>query len=333
MKIIHFLFLFVLSVNSYSNQEILTLGFGSCLHQDRSMAILKTIEKKELDLFMFIGDNVYGDQEDGELDKLIRTYKQQYNNLENFLKNVSTEFIWDDHDFGINDGGSNYRYKDRAKELFLETWKIPSNDPRRLRDGLYFDKMIKKNGLKVHLIFLDNRSFKSEWKLTDEFNKEGKERYVKDFDPEKTLLGKKQWQWLKDKLNEDSDIKIILSSLQILSLGHGWESWDKLPLERERLFNLIDESNVSNLFILSGDRHRGGFYRFKTNDNNDIHEFTSSSLNLPIPFNTEEKGPLRIGSTYRKANFGVVRIFEDKVVMELTSHKGKVVNSLSLEIN
>ena len=333
MKIIHFLFLFVLSVNSYSNQEILTLGFGSCLHQDRSMAILKTIEKKELDLFMFIGDNVYGDQEDGELDKLIRTYKQQYNNLENFLKNVSTEFIWDDHDFGINDGGSNYRYKDRAKELFLETWKIPSNDPRRLRDGLYFDKMIKKNGLKVHLIFLDNRSFKSEWKLTDEFNKEGKERYVKDFDPEKTLLGKKQWQWLKDKLNEDSDIKIILSSLQILSLGHGWESWDKLPLERERLFNLIDESNVSNLFILSGDRHRGGFYRFKTNDNNDIYEFTSSSLNLPIPFNTEEKGPLRIGSTYRKANFGVVRIFEDKVVMELTSNKGKVVNSLSLEIN
>jgi len=333
MKIIHFLFLFVLSVNSYSNQEILTLGFGSCLHQDRSMAILKTIEKKELDLFMFIGDNVYGDQEDGELDKLIRTYKQQYNNLENFLKNVSTEFIWDDHDFGINDGGSNYRYKDRAKELFLETWKIPSNDPRRLRDGLYFDKMIKKNGLKVHLIFLDNRSFKSEWKLTDEFNKEGKERYVKDFDPQKTLLGKKQWQWLKDKLNEDSDIKIILSSLQILSLGHGWESWDKLPLERERLFNLIDESDVSNLFILSGDRHRGGFYRFKTNDNNDIHEFTSSSLNLPIPFNTEEKGPLRIGSTYRKANFGVVRIFEDKVVMELTSNKGKVVNSLSLEIN
>ena len=333
MKIIHFLFLFVLSVNSYSNQEILTLGFGSCLHQDRSMAILKTIEKKELDLFMFIGDNVYGDQEDGELDKLIRTYKQQYNNLENFLKNVSTEFIWDDHDFGINDGGSNYRYKDRAKELFLETWKIPSNDPRRLRDGLYFDKMIKKNGLKVHLIFLDNRSFKSEWKLTDEFNKEGKERYVKDFDPQKTLLGKKQWQWLKDKLNEDSDIKIILSSLQILSLGHGWESWDKLPLERERLFNLIDESDVSNLFILSGDRHRGGFYRFKTNDNNDIHEFTSSSLNLPIPFNTEEKGPLRIGSTYRKANFGVVRIFEDKVVMELTSNKGKVVNSLSLDIN
>ena len=333
MKIIRFLFLYLISVNLYSTQEILTLGFGSCLHQDRSMAILKTIEKKELDLFMFIGDNVYGDQKDGELDKLIRTYKQQYNNLENFLRNVSAEFIWDDHDFGINDGGSNYRYKDRVKELFLETWKIPSNDPRRLRDGLYFDKMIKKNGLKVHLIFLDNRSFKSEWKLTDEFNKEGKERYVKDFDPQKTLLGKKQWQWLKDKLNEDSDIKIILSSLQILSLGHGWESWDKLPLERERLFNLIDESNVSNLFILSGDRHRGGFYRFKTNDNNEIYEFTSSSLNLPIPFNTEEKGPLRIGSTYRKANFGVVRIFEDKVVMELTSNKGKVVNSLNIEIN
>ena len=333
MKIIHFLFLFLISVNLYSTQEIITLGFGSCLHQDRSMAILKTIEKKELDLFMFIGDNVYGDQKDGELDKLIRTYKQQLDNLEDFLKNVSTEFIWDDHDFGLNDGGSNYRYKDRAKELFLETWQIPSKDPRRLRDGLYFDKMIQKDGLKVHLLFLDNRFFKSQWKLTDEFNKEGKERYVEDFDPEKTLLGKKQWQWLKEKLNEDSDIKFILSSLQILSLGHGWESWDKFPLERERLFKLIDESDVSNLFILSGDRHRGGFYRFETDDNNIIYEFTSSSLNLPIPFNTEEKGPLRIGSTYRKANFGIVRIFKDEVVLELMSNKGKVVDSLNVEIN
>jgi len=333
MKIVHVLFLFLISVNLYSTQELLTLGFGSCLHQDRSMDILKTIEKKELDLFMFIGDNVYGDQKDGELDKLIRTYEQQSNNLEGFLRNVRAEFIWDDHDFGLNDGGSNYRYKDRSKELFLETWKIPSKDIRRLRDGLYFDKIINKNGLKVQLIFLDNRSFKSEWKLTDEFNKEGKERYVEDFDPDKTLLGKKQWQWLKDRLNEKSDIKFILSSLQVLSLGHGWESWDKFPLEREKLFNLIDESGVSNLFILSGDRHRGGFYRLKTNDNNIINEFTSSSLNLPIPSNKEEKGPLRIGSTYRKANFGVIRIFEDEVVMELISNKGKVVDSLNVEFN
>jgi alkaline phosphatase D len=333
MKIIHFLLSVLISINLYANQEIVTLGFGSCLHQDRSMAILNTIEKKELDLFMFIGDNVYGDQEDGELDKLIRTYKQQYNNLEDFLKNVSTEFIWDDHDFGLNDGGSNYRHKDTAKELFLETWQIPANDPRRQRDGLYFDKIVKKNGLKIHLIFLDNRTFKSEWKLTDEFNKEGKERYVEDFNPEKTLLGEKQWSWLKDKLKVDSNIKIILSSLQVLSLGHGWESWDKFPLERSRFFNLIDESNVPNFFILSGDRHRGGFYQFKTADNKNIYEFTSSSLNLPLPFNTEEEGPLRIGSTYRKANFGVVRIFEDEVIMELTSHTGEVVNSLNVAIN
>ena len=147
------------------------------------------------------------------------------------------------------------------------------------------------------------------------------------------MLGKNQWKWLKDKLIVESDIKIIISSLQILSLGHGWESWDKFPLEREKFLKLIDESNISNLFILSGDRHRGGFYQFKTVGNNNIYEFTSSSLNLPIPFNTEEKGPLRIGSTYRKANFGVLRLYEDQVVMELTSDRGKVVNSLNVAIN
>ena len=138
----------------YSDEII--LGLGSCLDQDYPQPIWQSIKKEDLNYFVFLGDNVYGDSPDGKLDKLILAYKKQKELLPTWLKPEMIFSIWDDHDFGINDGGSNYRYKDRAKELFLETWKIPSNDPRRLRDGLSFDKMIKKNGLKVHLIFLDN---------------------------------------------------------------------------------------------------------------------------------------------------------------------------------
>ena len=213
MKIIRFLFLYLISINLYSTQEILTLGFGSCLHQDRSMAILKTIEKKELDLFMFIGDNVYGDQKDGELDKLIRTYKQQYNNLENFLKNVSTEFIWDDHDFGLNDGGGSFVNKSESEKIYLDFWGVSNTDPRRNRDGIYYSKKLKLSDKTIKLIFLDTRFFRSDLKKKNEV-------YQANVENNSTILGEDQWIWLKKQFQPSIDAYIIFSSIQILATEH-----------------------------------------------------------------------------------------------------------------
>ena len=53
--------------------------------------------------------------------------------------NFPFEAIWDDHDYGLNDGGKNYAFKKQAKELFLDFWDIPLDDVRRLRQGLYYD--------------------------------------------------------------------------------------------------------------------------------------------------------------------------------------------------
>ena len=33
--------------------------------------------------------------------------------------------IWDDHDFGLNDGGGDYPYKQDAEKMFLNFWNIP----------------------------------------------------------------------------------------------------------------------------------------------------------------------------------------------------------------
>ena len=45
-------------------------GLGSCLHQGQEQAIWKAIKLKEVDSFIFLGDNVYGDTQSGNLQRM-----------------------------------------------------------------------------------------------------------------------------------------------------------------------------------------------------------------------------------------------------------------------
>ena len=115
------------------------IGFGSCLNQDKAMPIFDAIKKEELDLFLMLGDNVYGDSEEKYLKDLRLAYKTQRKNFEKMNLNFPFEAIWDDHDYGMNDAGVEYPHKKRSKELFLNFWNVPEDDIRRFREGLYFE--------------------------------------------------------------------------------------------------------------------------------------------------------------------------------------------------
>ena len=52
-------------------------GLGSCIDQDLEQPIWDAIETKNIDGFIFLGDNVYGDQNSGELERLKAAYKKQ----------------------------------------------------------------------------------------------------------------------------------------------------------------------------------------------------------------------------------------------------------------
>ena len=116
-----------------------------------------------------------------------------------------------------------------------------------------------------------------------------------------------------------------------MAVGHGWECWNNLPYERQRLINLLDSSKLNHTLLLSGDRHRGGQYRLKTKSNKIISEMTSSSLNVPYS-SPEELGPLRIGGTYSKENYGVLQMYEskDSLSVMLKNIKGEVISSFKL---
>ena len=308
------------------------IGFGSCLKQNKDMPIFEAIKSDSFDIFLMLGDNVYGDSQTEDLKELKSAYKKQKENFNNMGLNLPFEAIWDDHDYGLNDGGKNYPFKEQAKELFLDFWDIPLDDVRRSRKGLYYDLLKSADEKDIHIIFLDTRTFRDKLMPTDDRGAPGKERYIPNLDRSLTMLGEDQWNWLRKKLAEPSDYKIIVTSIQFLAIGHGWESWNNLPHERERLMNMIDNSGLDNIVVLSGDRHRGGLYQLKTNNGKTITEITSSSLNSAFP-NAEEAGPLRIGGTFVDENYGALYIHttENTITASLKNIRGEIVRSLLVE--
>ena len=310
--------------------HVYSIGFGSCLTQEKPMPIFNAIKSENYDLFLMLGDNVYGDTDSNDLIELRDAYEKQRENFDRLNLNFPFEAIWDDHDYGKNDGGKEYIYKEEAEQIFLDFWNIPKDDIRRNRPGLYFEKTQEIDGISIQMIFLDTRFFRDALLPTDEKGAPGKERYVPHTDTSLTMLGEDQWTWLQDQLDKEVDHKIIVTSIQFLAMGHGWEAWKTLPHERQRLIDLVDQSSSEVLFI-SGDRHRGGLYQFSTQSGKVISEMTSSSLNLAFA-NDEEDGPLRSGPTFVQENYGEILLdkLTNTLTVNLKDNQGKIIQSLSL---
>jgi hypothetical protein len=94
---------------------------------------------------------------------------------------------------------------------------------------------------------------------------------------------------------------------------------------------MIDETNLNQTLVISGDRHRAGIYKIKTKSGKKILEVTSSSLNASFP-NEEEYGPLRIGNTFVEENYGVIIVDSknNNMIVNIKNINGMIVKNLSL---
>lgn len=293
------------------------IAFGSCANQELPQPIWAAVRRYEPELFLFGGDNVYGTVRDKQRitasDEIVASVQLAYRRAEGISgmrqirESIPHLAIWDDGDFGQNDGGADFVHKDSAKALFAEFWKLPPEDPRRSRQGLYYAGTFGPKGKRVQVVLLDTRYFRSPLKVSQTPGQKGKERYEPDPDPSKTMLGHEQWQWLEEQLQTPADLRIIVSSIQVLAEGHGWERWGNLPKERERLLALLGKTEARGVMILSGDRHIGGIYRADGAAPFPLYELTSSGLTHSFEA-AQEDDPARIGPLYAALNFGTVDI-------------------------
>jgi len=148
------------------------IQFGSCNKQDllnSSASIYASITSVKSDVFIWLGDIVYTDEMNNRFLLSFRaddteSVRQKFTTWKRSDANVKLENstsllmgVWDDHDFGINDGGTEHEFKTETQQIFLDYMRVPLDSPRRLRQGVYSSEIIGKAGERVRIILLDVR--------------------------------------------------------------------------------------------------------------------------------------------------------------------------------
>ncbi len=312
-----FLILYLIANISFA-EIVYKLGIGSCVDQDYPTPAWASLERESINSFFFLGDNIYGDVPSGRLDNVILSYEKLNDQMPSWLKNTEKLVIWDDHDYGLNDAGANYIYKAESQQIYNDAWNIDQNDPRRSREGIYFSELKDIAGKKILIVGLDTRYFRSNLIKIGNSYKPHKNSNT-------TILGPIQWQWLEKELSREHDILILASSIQVLATEHRFEKWSNIPHERDKLLALLNNLS-SKVLIISGDRHRSGFYKL---DN--IYEFTSSSLNKGI-FPSYESDSLLLGKTYTQNNYGIVQFHENLLNLFIKDENMNILESLEIPL-
>jgi alkaline phosphatase D len=307
-----YFFLFFTVHGDQDKKPIERIGFGSCLDPRASHPILFTVARERPDIFIFLGDNIYADTADEN------TMRARYRELETSpgFQRLSTASrllaVWDDHDYGANDAGNDYSMKKQSERIFEDFWKIGEDSPRRQREGVYGVSYFGLPGRIVQVILLDTRYFRTPLKRGDHRPTHARGPYLPQSDPGSHILGEEQWKWLRTELLKPAQVRLIVSSIQVLSEYHGWESWANFPHERASLLGMIDETGAGGVIFISGDRHFAEISKVNPAGLYPLFDITSSGLNRTFPGNTPNENRYREGKYYLEENFGMITIDWEK---------------------
>jgi alkaline phosphatase D len=268
------------------------IAFGSCNQVHYPQPLWESILSLQGDMWIWLGDSVYADTQDiGKMRALYeaQTRQPEYAKLTQKAHIVGT---WDDHDYGINDGGREYPKRAESQQAFLDFVREPKDSPRRRQEGLYASYTLGKASESVKVILLD-------------------ERYHRDEPgPESDILGPAQWTWLETELRTSSSrVHLIGSSTQVIPEQHRFEKWTNFPKARQRLFELVAASRAPGVLILSGDRHMAEISRIETKPlHYPLWEITSSGLTHSWKNGSDEPNRHRRGRLLTALNFGLVEV-------------------------
>jgi alkaline phosphatase D len=284
-----------------ASTAVTTIAFGSCSHQDRPQVLWDDVLADRPDLWIWLGDNIYGDSEN--LDTLRAKYDRQkrhplYQQLRQSARIVG---IWDDHDYGVNDGGREYPRRRESQQLLLDFLDVPADRPERRREGAYAAHTFGPKGRRVKVILLDARYFR------DPLRKNGRDNVP---DPTGQLLGDAQWTWLANELrSSDADLHLIGCGIQILPEEHPFEKWANFPTERQRLLDLLGKTKPKGTVLLSGDRHIAEFSRVAVPGlPYPLVDVTSSGLTHTWAAAREEANRHRVGPLVVQRNYALLTI-------------------------
>ncbi len=253
------------------------IAFGSGSNYDKGTAeVWNRISNSNIDAMVILGDTPYIDA------TKLSTQREKYREFSNFteFKNLAQSIpfwgTWDDHDFAFNDSDGTAKGKENSLKAFKEY--RPNNSFGDGNEGVY----TKFSYGSIEVFLLDTRW----WSWTEPSYADSSK---------KTLLGKKQWEWLKKSLIESK------ATFKLIACGMIWDDkkngekddWGTYMYERDALFSFIGKEKISGVVLIGGDIHVSRVLRYNTEKEvgyplyqfitSPLHNRTIKSLNVPHP--------------------------------------------------
>jgi alkaline phosphatase D len=321
------------------DRTLTRIGFGSCAEGGKEQPIWEAVLAAKPELFLFLGDNIYGDTRDMAVLRAKYAELARHPGFTKLRDTTPLAVTWDDHDFGEDDAGGDYPQKEASRQVFLDFWGEPAGSPRRARDGVYASYVFGPPGQRVQVILLDLRynrtplvkpepgirNYRS-WATAR--HKKGLEvpgPYARNPDSRATMLGERQWQWLERQLETPAEVRLIGSSLQVLADFPGWEGWSLFARDQQRLIELIRRKRANGVVFLSGDMHYAELSQLDVNVPYTLWDLTSSGLTEVWPAATPNAN--RVSEVIREPNFGLIEIdwqgAQTTVTLSVVDQRGK----------
>lgn len=305
------------------------IAFGSCSDQKRETQLWSEIATTDPELFILLGDNVYADTHD--MSEMADIYLKQKSdtNYQKLLAKTEVIGTWDDHDYGVNDGGRYYTKKDSSKLLLLDFLDVPMDAEVRSHEGVYSSHTLNDSGHQIKVILLDTRYARDTLMPDTSSN----QRY--QVNTTGKILSEKQWLWLENELtNSTANVNIIGSSIQVIAEEHPFEKWANFPQERQRLLDLIASAKAKNTIMISGDRHIAELSSIELNGKT-LYDFTSSGLSHTWNEIWEEPNQHRIKELIIARNFGLITIdwHNETMNLQVRGENNEVLLSHEIKLN
>ena len=294
-----------------------TIAFGSCNYINEEVVdrpgkgygsgyqIYESIHNKKPNIMLWGGDNIYLREADWDSKTGIYhryTHTRSIKELQPLLASTQNFAIWDDHDFGPNDGDRSFYFKYETQNAFKNFWanKTYGTDANQ-KEGIYSTF----NWGDAQFFLLDDRFFKSpNDRLTGE----------------KTIIGSTQFEWLIDALSSSkAAFKVIVIGGQVLNPSARFENYENYPKEKQKLLSEIEANKIKGVLFLTGDRHFSELSKLNRENNYPLYDWTVSPLTSGV--GNSYKDDVNInrveGSLFAQNNFGILSFSGNKANRQL----------------
>ncbi len=303
------------------------VAMGSCLYVNDSVydrpgkpyggnyEIFASIYKKDPDIMLWLGDNIYLREADWNTRTGIlyrNTHTRSLHELQPLLGSVHNYAILDDHDFGPNDCDRSFYRKDDTFDAFKLFWGNPTYGFEDLKCAVTTFEWGD-----VQFFLLDDRWFRSP---------------NKSVTGERVMLGKKQLQWLIDALRySNSTFKVVAMGNQVISPLKVYENYATYEVEQKRLLDTLAKEKIEGLLFLSGDRHQSELTKRDREGLYPLYDLTVSPL-TSSPSNIKEDNTMRVPETLvSERNFAILEFSGPRIDQQVKISMFKVNGDLIWE--